>query len=233
MNTPEQKAGPQPWRAEVPVGAIDADHGVVDKALSLSAPWDTDGIITPLTSLAELRAERGAIIWRALVARERRQADAAAAAAAKTPAAPDPMNDCSDNREAQDRAARDVARMLVLLQQQMLDNIISRGKLGPGVLTEARDLIDRQLLLSFDQIIRMMNDPAYAAMVNDSECSRALQARLPEVVSHNDMGCPPRWRAAPSSRRATPSTMAGATIRAASRPPSVSTGSPRKTFSRR
>lgn len=165
--TNEQRALCAPWIAIVASGATDAGSGVVTTPYKMGAPCNTPGLITPMTSLVQIymevfgldQATAGKAIARLFEARG---------------LSVDPLADFTATEEERNKLAHDVARVLVLIKQEMVRVAGNDGG--------KRDAIDNTLVALLGDAIDLVRTPAVREAATPAARLDALRQGAADIV---------------------------------------------------
>ena len=174
-------AGKYPLLALVGTDAVDADHGAVTAAYSLSAPADKATVVSPLTTL--VKAQMG-------------QAGLSSAAAAKlladmVGAGSDPAALFADYTKGSDATSQGnaaVARLVVLAKQQAstaLASAVGKADISGGTIssTDLDRAVDARLVALLPSLVDASTGSAVSGALTPAAKEAALMAAATAVVS--------------------------------------------------
>lgn len=174
LTIPAADAGKYPIVARVGTDAIDADHGPVGVAFTLSAPADQSAVVSPLTTLVQLAvASTGAT-----------SADAAASLQSTTGLSVSPFADYTQSNDTSGGSlkAATLARIVVLTAQQQASAVAAAvGTTAADGTTITQSALDRtvstQLLSLLPAMVSAAADPGVL-----SASGTALETKLVAAV---------------------------------------------------
>ncbi|MDM0077915.1 hypothetical protein QTH90_26130 [Variovorax sp. J2P1-59] len=209
---PNDSVGKAPVVALVGTDAVDADTGPVPVAFKLTAPKDSTGVVSPLTTIVQHMVKQNGMST----------ADAAAAAQAQAGLAVSMLADFTADSSAGGKVAASAARLFVVSVQQYTSTLSPAAgtpDLAGAAITQADidKAITQKAVESFPALVEVAKSPevqAACASPSADTCKTQVAARAAEVNAESGLTASslPLVIAAARAPIENPTAVAGATL---------------------